>query len=115
MILKKNSISGIDELELRGAALTLSTIYNGIEKLLQHLLKRQDVIIHYSHNWHTGLLKSAVENGIINQNLCDSLLSFLGLRHFVRHAYSFEIHEETIISVMEKVPALIDELLEHID
>ncbi|GAB6090724.1 ribonuclease toxin HepT-like protein [Spirochaeta dissipatitropha] len=92
LIIKKNETFGIDELELRGAAFTLTAIYNGIEKLFLHLLNKKNVDLEASHDWHTTLIRKAEENNIINSGIKDDLLQYLSFRHFIRPAYSFEIN-----------------------
>jgi hypothetical protein len=41
-LLKKRRAIELDDIEIRAAALSLSTIYNGIEKVLLHILRKRD-------------------------------------------------------------------------
>lgn len=40
---------------------------------------------------------------------------FLGFRHFVRHAYSFEIDRKAIDAILDTAPALIDRFIGEIE
>ena len=41
-LLKKRQAIELDDVEIRAAALSLSTIYNGIEKVLLRILRKRD-------------------------------------------------------------------------
>lgn len=115
LIIRKKESFGIDELELRGAAFTLTSIYNGIEKLLLHLLKKNNIALDTGHDWHTTLIRKAENSNIISSKIKNDLLQYLSFRHFMRHAYSFEINKRTIEQVLYKVPDLVNELLQQIN
>ena len=51
-------------------------------------------------NWHTKLLDLAVQKFLLSTALRQDLKGFLAFRHFVRHAYSFELD-----------PVMIDQIL----
>jgi hypothetical protein len=42
------------------------------------------------------------------------LKGFLAFRHFVRHAYSFEIDPETIIVIIRKAPKTVRQFIDEI-
>jgi len=111
----KKCVSGLDEIEIRGAALSLATLYNGLEKLFILMLKSLEVSIPNDNNWHANLLKLVQEHGIINGDLLSELARFLSFRHFVHHAYSFEIDPAAIYSVLEKAPAITEKTIYMIE
>lgn len=43
LLLSKSENNPLDDIEIRAAALSLSTIYNGVEKVIVFALKDQDV------------------------------------------------------------------------
>jgi hypothetical protein len=56
-LLKTVMMSGsIDDIQLRAAASTLHSIYNGIEKILLFKVKDQGIKIDTNEKWHTELL-----------------------------------------------------------
>jgi uncharacterized protein YutE (UPF0331/DUF86 family) len=96
----------LDEIEVRGAALSLAALYSGMEKVLTHVLSDRGRSPSAGGNWHAELLSSSVELGVISPKTGEELKRFLGFRHFVRHAYSFEIDPQAIDSVLEAAPSL---------
>ncbi len=51
---------------------------------------------------------------IISESVYKNLKSYLAFRHFVRHAYSFEINSKTIESVLTMVPNLIENFIQEL-
>jgi len=110
---KLNSNLSLDSIEVRAAALSLVSIYNGIEKILQRIIKSK-YSIEDKKNWHTELLKISKEMGIIHNDTYNSLKGYLAFRHFVRHAYSFEINNEAITSILKMVPDLLQKFIKEL-
>ncbi|GAH68212.1 unnamed protein product, partial [marine sediment metagenome] len=52
--------------------------------------------------------------GIISEQTMKDLKAFLGFRHFIRHAYSFEINPRTIEAVLDITPALVRRFIEEV-
>jgi len=113
IILKKEQ-SDLDNIEIRGAALSLSALYNGIEKVLLDVLKEDDYFIKNEKSWHTLLLKKSVHHNIISEKTFNELKGFLGFRHFIRHAYSFEINPLTINSILDRAENLLETFIREI-
>ena len=107
LLLRKSNQNPLDDIEIRAAALSLSTIYNGIEKVIEFAVKDQTIPIPSGSNWHTALLELAEKQSLIDNTTRSNLLGFLAFRHFVRHAYSFEIDPEAIMEILEKSPELV--------
>lgn len=100
--------SNLDEIEIRAASLSLSALYNGIEKVLLDILRADGEFIKNEQSWHTLLLKRALANTIISEKTFDQLKGFLGFRHFIRHAYSFEINPLTINAILDNAESLVE-------
>jgi hypothetical protein len=104
----KRQGSDLDDIEIRAASLSLSALYNGIEKILLDVLKEEGQFIKNEESWHTLLLKLSVDTEIISEKTFDELKGFLGFRHFIRHAYSFEINPLTINSILDNAYSLVE-------
>ncbi|MFO7729320.1 MAG: hypothetical protein R6V86_01010 [Spirochaetia bacterium] len=98
----KRKQADLDGIEIRAAALSLSALYNGIEKILLDILKESGYYIKNQKSWHTLLLKESVRHRIISETTFNELKGFLGFRHFIRHAYSFEINPLTINTILDR-------------
>ncbi len=112
---KKIENKELDEIEIRGLALTTTAIYNGIEKILRFVLESKQILIAKDDSWHLNLLKSSKDNQIISDKIFDELKSFLSFHHFVRHAYAFELKKDSIESIIKKIPSLTNQFLEEIE
>ena len=104
----------LDGVEIRAAALSLSTIYSGIEKVLLQVMKDRFDLRPEGLNWHAQLLEQAASKSLISADVHDELKSFLAFRHFIRHAYSFEINPQMIGSILEKAPDLVQRFADEI-
>lgn len=110
---KLQSNLSLDSIEVRAAALSLVSVYNGIEKILERIIKDK-YTFNANSNWHSELLKISKEMNIINDSTYEHLKSYLAFRHFVRHAYSFQINTKTIETVLKMVPSLVNEFLREL-
>ena len=113
-LLRKQQVEELDGIEIRAAALSLSTIYNGIEKVLLHVLRRQNNESTLGPNWHADLLARCSKAHVISKETTNKLKGFMAFRHFVRHAYSFEIDAVTIREIIKECPALVTQLKREI-
>lgn len=66
-IVDRNGNNPIDEISLRASALSMTAIYNGIEKILVQILLTKGIKIKESFSWHTEVLKSAMNEKIITE------------------------------------------------
>jgi len=114
-LIKKEGKDHLDDIEIRAAALSLSTIYNGMEKVIEFGLKKRETAIPASGNWHASLLKLAEKNGLIDKETHSELLGFMGFRHFIRHAYSFQIDPAAITEILKKCPKLVASFCRQIE
>jgi len=106
--------SDLDNIEIRAAALSLSALYNGIEKVLLNILKESGAYIKNQMSWHTLLLNESVNNGIISEHTHNELKGFLAFRHFIRHAYSFEINPIAINSILDRAEDLVTRFIREV-
>jgi len=91
----------LDEIEIRAAASSLHSIYNGIEKILMILIGKLE--IKEESNWHTKLLELGESKGIITKNLRNKLREYMGFRHFYRHTYSFMLDNGLIKPLINNI------------
>lgn len=115
LLLTKSKDHPLDDIEIRAAALSLSTIYNGIEKTLEFVLKDSDAQLPSGRNWHTSLLELAKNRSVIDKTTQTDLLGFLAFRHFVRHAYSFEIDPDAIMEILGLCPAIVESFRNQVE
>ena len=97
----------LDEIQLRAAASTLHSIYNGIEKILLFKLKDLKIDIETNHKWHSELLIKSRETKIISNRLEEELRDLMGFRHFYRHAYGFMLNQENIKPLVNNMTQLL--------
>lgn len=107
IITDRKTAKNFDEIDIRAAALSMAALYNGMEKVLIQLLILKKIETKESSTWHSNLLRLAKDSDIISEKVFIDLKGFMSFRHFVRHAYSFEIDPLTIKAVIEKAPNLV--------
>ena len=89
-------IKNPDFIEMSAASMVLHSFYNGIENILVLIFKHYNEELPNDYKWHTKLLDKAFipnENRKqIFQNESRGMLEeYLKFRHFVRHAYGFQL------------------------
>jgi len=107
LVISKRSQVPLDEIEVRGAALSLASLYNGMERVLKQILSDRNETIGESPNWHAELLAKSNTLGVITAKTAQDLKGFLSFRHFVRHAYSFEIDPRAIDAILDAAPDVV--------
>ena len=100
--------------EIRAAALSLSTIYGGIERIMLEALWDRSDVRPQGLNWHAQLLEHVRSTSLVSEATLDELKGFLAFRHFIRHAYSFEIDSKMIEQILHRAPALVHEFIRQI-
>lgn len=89
--------------ELAAIATFLHNIYNGTENILKRVLISKGLDIRKTLTWHRDLLKTAHENGVINDDLYGTLSEYLAFRHFFVHAYSFNLNWEALRPLVDNL------------
>ena len=102
--------SGLDKIQLRAAASSLHSIYNGIERILFIILKGKRIIVSQNSRWHLELLEKTAEAELLPEEIIEILKEYMGFWHFFRHSYGFMIDEELIAPLMDNVSTLLMEL-----
>ena len=84
-----------NRVEIAAIASVLHSFYNGIENIFVLVIKKIDgENIKEASNWHKEVLikashSSVNRNGVISDELRQSLSDYLAFRHFFRHSYTF--------------------------
>lgn len=113
-LIAKHADCELDDVEIRAAALSLSTIYSGVEKTLLHVLSDRYGVRPEGPNWHAQVLDLAGHKSVVSDHVRDELKSFLAFRHFIRHAYSFEINAAMIARTLDRAPDVIERFAQEI-
>jgi len=115
LVIAKRDRAPLDDIEVRGAALSLASLYNGIERILKQILSHSKEAFGKSANWHAELLQKSNALGAISDRTLQDLKGFLGFRHFVRHAYSFEIDPKAIDAILKAAPELVKHFIQEVE
>ncbi|HEX9652572.1 MAG TPA: HepT-like ribonuclease domain-containing protein [bacterium] len=94
------------EIELSAIGSFLHHCYNGMENILNRILKFKRIKISDSASSHKDLLNVAVEKKIITQGLSDQLDKYRGFRHFFVHAYGVLLEEEELRPLAVSLPGV---------
>ena len=107
-VLKKVIINTeLDDIQIRAAASSLHSIYNGIEKILLIRIKDLDSDFKLDDKWHTRLLTKASDYGVITKELADGLKELMAFRHFYRHTYGFMLDNELLKPLIFNIEKLL--------
>lgn len=104
----------LDEIEIRGAALSLASLYNGMEQILKQIVLQRGESLSDTPNWHNALLQKSATLHLISEDTIREMKGFLSFRHFVRHAYSFEINPNAINAILDAAPGLVEQFIAEI-
>lgn len=86
-----------DPIEIRAMAATLHAFYNGAERVFLLIAKAVDQKLPESSHWHRELLEQMhaptnLRLAIIDDQLYQQMIDYLGFRHFFRHSYPMELN-----------------------
>lgn len=101
---------GRDEVQIRAAASSLQSIYNGMEKMLEIVLKDAGHSAKEGPTSHSDLIDSAASSGIVSEELAGWLRDLMAFRHFYRHSYGFMIDNELMNPLLQKVGDVVERL-----
>lgn len=91
--------------ELAAIATFIHNSYNGLENILKRVLLSKQIETKDAPTWHKDLLKAALDAGIIQNDLYETLSNYLSFRHFFIHAYSFNICWDELRPLVDNLPA----------
>jgi uncharacterized protein YutE (UPF0331/DUF86 family) len=81
----------------------------------KQLVISKGLIVPQGSSWHIDLIEICVANQIVSWTTSDMLKEYLSFRHFFSHAYSFDVDEERIAPLLERIKdvhkALIKDIL----
>jgi len=100
---RPDSLKKLSSLELAGVAALIHNFYNGIENVFKQLVISKGLSIPQGSSWHIDLIEICVANQIISRTTSDMLKEYLSFRHFFSHAYSFDVDEERIAPLLERI------------
>lgn len=93
-LIKLCKIKNPDSTEISAVGSILHSLYNEIEKIFLFIAKNFDNEILTGKKWHRNLiiqLSKSTKNrkALLNENVKNIVLSYLGFRHYFRHSYDF--------------------------
>lgn len=94
-----------DSTEITAIGAILHSFYNGIERIFHLVAKHFDWFIPTSAQWHKKLLKimkTATNNrpAVIKEITYQTLLNYLGFRHFFRNSYDYMLDWEELKNLL---------------
>lgn len=97
-LFEKLSSARPDQIEIRAAAASLHTFYNGIENIFSAIARELDGRVPEGDRWHNAFLRNMCEmrKQVISPELRNSLEQYLAFRHFFRHSYGFVLDWEQL-------------------
>ena len=104
----------LDDIQIRAAAGSLHSIYNGIEKILIFKYQELDIVIPNDEKWHTTLLIEGKNRNMISEELEIDLREIMGFRHFYRHAYGFMLDIDLLSPLLNKIRNVVSRLKDEI-
>ncbi len=104
----------IDEIQVRAAATTLHSIYNGIEKIFVLILTDQEIKIPDGPKWHSELLTLITDRKIISKETYESVRDYQSFRHFFRHSYGFMLDQELLFPLINNALQTIEKIKSEI-
>jgi len=109
-----------DFVEKCGTALILQSFYNGIEKIMLLIMKNKDMRLPNGIKWHKELFDNAFKGTknrthILREELWEQLNDYLQFRHFVRHAYGFQLKWDKMKNLLFDMITLWEKVKEDIN
>ncbi|MEX2356283.1 MAG: hypothetical protein WD535_04525 [Thermaerobacterales bacterium] len=98
-------------LELYGIALCLHHFYSAVEEALQRIARTFDLMVYGGPDWHRELLYNMGEEipdvrpPVLGPETIQSLDTYRGFRHVVRHAYDYVLDWPRVKKLADDLPA----------
>jgi len=108
-----------DYIEISAAALLLHSFYNGIENILILIFKNHKEKV-TGEKWHSELLSKAFvsvanRRQILKNELSEPLGEYLKFRHFIRHAYGFQLEWLSMEDLVKRVEYIWNKVKEDLN
>jgi hypothetical protein len=104
----------LDDIQIRAAASSLHSVYNGLEKIIVLLLKAKGASIAEGSFSHSESLQLARSKLIISEELESDLRDFMAFRHFYRHNYGFILDGEMMKPLLMKARSIVQRMRNEI-
>lgn len=101
--------------ELAAMATFLHNIYNGIENILNQILKAEGVRVARSETWHKDVLEASVHHSIVSETLADRLYEYLTFRHFFIHGYGFMLDDAQLRPLADDIGGIWEQFVATIE
>ncbi|MCL2792174.1 MAG: hypothetical protein FWD87_03710 [Spirochaetaceae bacterium] len=107
-------------IEISAASMVLHSFYNGLENILILIIKHYEGKLPDSNKWHMELLDKAFiadENRkqIFSNDLQIKIEEYLKFRHFVRHAYGFQLEWERMENLINGIDVFWSNIKENLN
>lgn len=96
-------------------AKALHDFYNGVERILQHLLAISGEEAPTGKDWHKELLEQVAEVTIISPNLKDELDEYREFRHVFRSIYVFQLDWNKMKALAQRLPEVYERVRHEIE
>ena len=103
-------LQNLSTLEVAGVAALLQSFYNGVENVIKQILTSKDVPIPTGPSWHRDVVNLAYEHGMISQQTKGNLGDYLAFRHFVGHAYAFDVYPPRLVPLVQHIGGVYEQL-----
>ena len=109
-----------DFVEKCGVAMILQSFYNGIEKIMQLIIKDKDSKLPNGINWHKELFYNTFEETknrtkLFSDEIKEQLKDYLQFRHFARHSYGFQLKWEKMENLLFEMNIIWENVKENIN
>ena len=101
--------------ELAAMATFLHNIYNGVENILNQILKAKGVHVARSETWHKDVLETAVDHSIVSEALADRLYEYLTFRHFFIYGYGFMLDDAHLHPLVDGIRGIWEQFVATIE
>jgi len=109
-----------EDLYVDAAAHNLHDFYSALERLFLQIAKVVDRSVPEGERWHRDLLEqmclpmSTLRPSVIEANTASQLDEYLRFRHVVRNVYSFHIHPQRVVQLVDAMRPLFQEVAEQL-
>lgn len=107
-LIQKLKLREPDGIEVRAAASTIHSFYNGVERVFSAIAAEVDGEMPQGHRWHRDLLEQMSQSterreAVIEEALRRLLLDYAAFRHFYRHSYGHTLKWHLIKPLFDRL------------